>query len=96
MTTYLRHAFQKRFLGLQFVERRVDEIDAENTDGFLLEDIGRIEHVDVQQDVVGRAARLRLKTETDPAIAVVCPGEVARGDGINKRKEARVRPAGFA
>jgi hypothetical protein len=45
---------------------------------------------------VGRAARLRLKTETDPAMGFVGPGEVARGDGINKGKEARVRPAGFA
>ena len=81
---------------LQFIERGVDEIDAENADGFLLEDIRRIAHVDVQQDVVGRAAGLQLKTETDPAVRVVGPGEVARGDGINKGEEARVRAAGFA
>src|ERR1700675_2837433 len=34
----LCHAFQKRFLGLQFVERSVEEIDATNPDGFLVED----------------------------------------------------------
>src|ERR1700682_418542 len=89
----LRHAFQKRFLALQFVECRVDEIDSQNTDGFLLEDVGGIQHVDVHQDVVGRAAGLRLKTEPDPTIGVVASGEVARGDGIHKGKAASLRPA---
>jgi hypothetical protein len=54
--------------GLHLIERSVDEVDAQNTDGLLLEDIGRIAHIDVQQDVVGRTAGLQLKPETDPAM----------------------------
>ena len=80
---------------MQFVERTVDEIDAQNADSFLLQDVGRIAHIDVQQDVVCRAAWLRLKPESDPAVRIVRPGEVARGDGINEGEEARVRPAGI-
>jgi hypothetical protein len=41
-----------------------NQIDAENTDSFLLEHIGRIEHIDVQQDVTGKAPGLRLKAES--------------------------------
>jgi hypothetical protein len=89
----LCHAFQKRFLGLQFVERSVDEIDAENTDGFLLKDIGTVEQVDVHEHIVGRAAGLRLKAETDPTMRVVRSGEVARGDGVHKGEEPSPRPA---
>src|SRR6266481_6636929 len=71
----------------------MDEIDAENTDGFLLEHVGRIEHIDVQQDVIGKAPGLRLKAQPDPSMRVIGSGEVARGDGIHKGKEASVRPA---
>jgi len=35
------------------IERGVDEIDAQNTDGCLLKDIGRIAHINVQQDSLG-------------------------------------------
>src|ERR1700722_4432637 len=91
----LCQACQKRFLGLQFIERRVNKIDAENADGFLLENVGGIAHIDVQQDVVRRATGLQLKAETDPAMRVVRSGKVARGDGINKREEARFRATVF-
>jgi hypothetical protein len=45
-----------------------EEVDTQNTDGLLLEDIGRIAHIDVQKDVVGRTAGLQLKAETDQAM----------------------------
>src|SRR3984893_8781078 len=92
----LRQAFQKGFLDLQFIERGIDEVDAQNTDGLLLEDIRRIAHIDVQQDVVGRTTGLQLEPETDPAMGVVGSGEVTRGDGINKAEEPSLRPPGFA
>src|SRR5450631_905292 len=88
-------AFQKRFPGLPFIERGVDEVDPENTDGLLLEDIRRIAHIDVQQDIVGRTTGLRLESETDPAVCVVGSGEVTSRDGINKAEEPSLRPAGF-
>ncbi len=78
------------------MERGVNEIDAQNPDGFLLEKIGRIEQIDVQQHVVGRAPGLQLKPQAHPAVGLVGSGEVARGDGIHKGEEASLRPAGFA
>jgi len=78
------HRYQAGFLRLQLIERGVDKIDPQNTDGFLLKDVGRIAQIDVQQELVGRAAGLHLKPETDPAVRVVCSCEVTRGDGINK------------
>src|SRR5580658_4499251 len=74
----LRQAFEKGFLALQSIERGVDQIHAQNSNRFLLKHIGRIEHIHVQQQVVGRAARLRLKSETHPTMRVVGPREVAR------------------
>ncbi len=89
----LRQTIEKGFLRVYLIERGVDEIDAQNTDGFLLQDIGRIAHINVQQELVGRAAGLQLKPETDPSVGVIGSGVVTRGDGINKRKEARMRAA---
>jgi hypothetical protein len=54
----LRQAFQKRFLGLQLMEGGVDQIYAKDADRFLLGNIGKIQHVNVQQDVVGLALGL--------------------------------------
>jgi hypothetical protein len=77
------------------MECGVDKIDAQNADGLLLEDIGRISHIDVQQDVIGRAAGRRLELETDPAMCVVGSGEVTGGDSINKAKEPSLRSTRF-
>jgi len=41
---------------LPFIERGVDKVDAQNTDGLLLEGIGSVAHIDVQKGVVGRTA----------------------------------------
>jgi hypothetical protein len=79
-----------------YIECGVDKIDAQNADGLLLEDIGRISHIDVQKDVVGRAASLQLKAKTDPTMRIVGSGEVTGGDGINKAKEPSLRSTGFA
>jgi len=81
---------------LDFIESGVDEVDAQNTDSLLLEDVGRIAHVDVQQDVAGRTAGLQLEPETDPAMCVVGSGEVTGGEGIDKTEKPSLLPAGFA
>ena len=54
--------------------------------------IGRIKHVDMQDDVVRLATGLQLESQADPAVSLVCSGVVAGGDGINKGKEAGLRP----
>src|SRR5580700_4722690 len=64
----LCQACQKWFLSLAFIERGVDEVDAQNADGLLLEGIGSIAHIHVQQDVVGRSPGLELKAETGPTM----------------------------
>src|SRR5215469_2567976 len=74
----LCQAGEKRFLCLLLIKRGVDEIDAQDTDGFLLKDIRGIPQVNVQQNLVGRAARLQLKPQTNPAMGVVGSGVVAR------------------
>src|SRR5712664_2887569 len=84
------------FLGLHFIKCGVDKVDAQNADGLLLEDIGSVAHIDVQQDVVGRTAGLPLKPETDPAMCVIGSGEVTGGDGIDKAEEPSLLPSGFA
>ena len=57
------------------MECGVDKVDTQNADGLLLEDIGSIAHIDVQQDVVGRTAGLQLEPETDPTMWVIGSGE---------------------
>src|SRR5215472_314987 len=84
---------EKRVLRLLLIKGGVDEIDAQNTDGFLLKDIRGIPHVNVQQNLVGWAARLQLKPQTNPAMRVVGSSVVTRRNRINKRKEASLRTA---
>ena len=60
------------------MERGVNEIDAQNTDGFLLQNIGEIPHVNVQQNIAGWAARLQLEPQTYPTMGIVGPGLVTR------------------
>ncbi len=94
LDAFVDHVFaqarKKRILGLQLVVRGVNQIDAENADGFLLQDVRIVAHINVQQHVVRRTAGLHLEAETDPAVRVVRAGIVARRDGIDKREEARM------
>jgi hypothetical protein len=46
--------------------------------------------------LLGGAARLQLKPETDPAVCVVGSGEVTGGDGIDKAEEPSLLPTSFA
>jgi hypothetical protein len=80
---------------VHFIECGVDKVDSQNANGLLLEDIGSIAHIDVQQDVVGRTAGLRLKPEADPAMCVVGTGEVTSGHGIDKTEKPSLLPARF-
>src|SRR5262245_48421134 len=77
------------------MERSVNQIQSQNTDGFLLKNIRGIPHVDVQQNIVGWTAGLQLKAQTNPAMGIVGSRIVARRNGINEGKEASLRPAGF-
>src|SRR5580698_4840339 len=75
----LAQAFQKRLFALHLIERGIDEVDPKDTNGLLLEDIRRIAHIDVQQDVIRRAIGLQLESETDPTMCVVGSSKVTGG-----------------
>src|SRR5215469_17131105 len=48
----LCETLEERFLSLELMETCINQVHAENANGFLLERVGRIPHVDVQHDVV--------------------------------------------
>jgi len=89
------HFVKKRLFRLQLIEGG-NEIDTENTDGFLLQGIRRISQVYVQHNIVRRTARLQLKSKPYSAMRVVRSGVVARFDGIGKGEEASLRAASLA
>src|SRR5580765_2144843 len=78
------------------VKGGIDEIYAENAHSGLLSQVAVIAQVDVENNVVGRGLRLRLKADANPAVTFVISGEVARRDSVDKRKEARRGPAAGA
>src|ERR1700730_16899437 len=92
----LCESLEKRFLRLQLVEGGEDEIHAKNTNRLLLQDIRRISQIYVQENVVRGTAWLELKPKPHPAISIIRPGIVARGDGIGERKKASLQSASFA
>src|SRR4029453_10494983 len=47
----LRQTGEKRLLRRQLIERGVNKIDAQDTDGFLLKDTRNVAHVDVQHNI---------------------------------------------
>src|SRR5580692_11555220 len=92
----LSNVLEERFFRLQLVEDSIDKVHAQNADSLLLEGVGRIPQVDMENYVVRLAARLQLEPQADPTVRLICPGVVAGGDGINEREEASVRSATFA
>src|ERR1700689_3702064 len=77
---------------LQLIKDSVDEVHTQDTDGLLLERVGRIKHVDMQHDVVWIATGAQLKSQAYPTVRLVCSGIVAGGDGVNEGEEASFRP----
>src|SRR5579864_8608185 len=87
----LSNNLEERFFPLQLVKDSIDKVHAQDADSLLLEGVGRIPKVDMENYVVRLAAGLQLEPQADPTVRLICPGVVAGGDGINKGKEASVR-----
>ena len=71
------------------IERPVDGIDADNTEGLLLQNIFFVPHAHVQDDVAGRATGRGLKTNTQPAVGLVRALEISRRDCVGENKKGR-------
>jgi hypothetical protein len=73
----------------------VDEIHAEASEGILLACVARIEHPDVNDDVVRLAAGLVLEADPHPGMPVIAAGVGFRGSGVGEGEEPRARAARF-
>ena len=72
-------------------EGPVDQIDPHNSDCFLLRGILRVEHADVDDDLVDPPAGDRLEADTHPAVRFVVPVEAARRHGVGKNEKCLFR-----
>src|SRR5580658_303625 len=91
----LSDILEERVFCLQLKEDGVDQVHAQDADGFLLEEVRAITHVDVENDLVRLAAGLQLEAQTYPTVRLICSSVVAGGDGIHEGKEAGGRPTAF-
>jgi hypothetical protein len=89
----LRHTGHEALARLCLVKRSVNQVHAERANRLLLEHVGRIPHVDMQQYVVGLPTRLLLKAQPDPPVRFIRPRIVACGDGIDETKETSLGSA---
>ena len=69
----------------------MDEVHAKTTEGILLAGIARVEHPNVDDDVIGGAAGLLLEANPHPGVPVIPTGVGLRGRGVGKGKEPRAR-----
>ena len=73
------------------VERRtVDEIDAGDAEGFLLEKVLGIQHANMENDVAEFRTGRVLETQAHPAVGFIVAAEAAGCDGIRKNKESPI------
>src|SRR5580704_9390289 len=64
----LRHALNEVLSRLRLVKCSVNQVHAQDANSLLLEEVGRIPQVDMQQYVVGQPTRLLLKAQTHPTV----------------------------
>src|ERR1700727_673506 len=91
----LSNILKEGFLRLQLKKSGIDKVHAQDADSLLLDEVGGIPQVDMENNVVRWAARLQLEPQADPTVRLICSGVVAGGDGVNKGKEASVRSTTF-
>ena len=70
-------------------KRTIEQIDADDPEGFLLEGSLVVEHPHVEDDLRRLIARMRLKFHAHPAVAFVAALVTARDDGIGEGEERR-------
>ena len=63
-------------------------VDAEDAQRLLPEDVGRVQHADVKDDLTGRTARLDLKAYPPSSHGIRCALEVAGSHRVDKGEEA--------
>src|ERR1700677_1501154 len=91
----LSNILEERFDRLRLIEDSIDQIHAQDTDSLLLEWVGMIPHVDMENDLGWFAAGFELEPQTDPTVRLIRSGIVAGGDGINKGEKASIRSTTF-
>ena len=77
-------------------ERAVEQVDADDAQGFLLQGVFGVEHPHVQDDLAVLVARMGLKSHAHPAVALVGALEVARRNRVGKGEERGRVAAAFA
>ena len=75
------------------VKHGIYEVDAQNSDGLLLQLRCRIAKVDVQEHLAGLGAGLGLEANTQPPVLLVGALIIAGRNSVGKDKEARILAA---
>ena len=79
------------------IEGGVNEIDAQDSDGFLLVRGLPIQQPHVDDDGGGIAERMRLEFDAEPALSLFLagPGPLFGGHGVGKRKKSAFAAPGL-
>ena len=87
----IEQAADQLFRRAMETEGAVDEIDPDNSDRFLLRDVLRVEHADMNDDLIDAPAGHRLETDTHPTMRFVVTVEAARRHGVGKNEKGLLR-----
>src|SRR5262245_59651803 len=77
------------------IERAIDQVHAEYPECFLLTDVLFIQQPDVNDDVGGLLAQLRVKPNAQPSMSFFLAAEAVGGDGVGKNKKRALVAAGL-
>ena len=83
----LRHALKELLTRLRLIKRSVNQVHAKDANSLLLEQVGSVPQVDMQQYVVGLPTRLLLKAQPEPTVRFIGSSVVSCGHGIDKGEE---------
>ena len=84
--------FQHQLRLVMQEESRVEQVYADNPQGFLLQAIFVVQHADMNDDLAVLIARMRLKFHAHPAVAFVGALKIARRTVSAKAKKAVLSP----
>ena len=72
-------------------ERTVDEVDPDDAERFLLGDVFRIEHADVDDNFADWPTRIRLEPDPHPSVRLAVTLVAARRNGVGKNEKCFLR-----
>ena len=87
---FVEEAFNELFGLMMKKEGAVEEVDANDSEGLLLEGGFGIQHTHVDEDLTWFVARAGLKLHPHPSMAFVAAFEAASDDGVCKGEEGGV------